>query len=361
MSEENQEEKTEQPTGRRVSQAREQGNVAHSHELSQVIGMFAAFYALKNITPELWKNIQILVKHFITFDTNKKPLDLEILQTEFYYILYLILPQILLLMLIAAFFGAGCSALQTNFLWSWQMVKPKFNMINPMAGISRIFSINNVVNIGKQLVKLAIIGPIAYYAFFDNLSLFIRMIDIPLSSVMSITSNLITVVFKKIIFLLFILAVIDYMWTKYRTHKGLMMSKQEIKEEQKSVEGDETVRRKIISLGLQRARERMMQSIPKADVIITNPTHIAVALSYSAENGGAPRVVAKGQGHLAARIREIGAKHGVPIIERKPLARALFKTVEVGSEIPHELFRAVAEILAYVYKLKGKNPLKGNR
>jgi len=132
----------------------------------------------------------------------------------------------------------------------------------------------------------------------------------------------------------------------------MKQSKQEIKDEKKSSEGDETIRRKILQIGMIRARERMMSNVKTADVVVTNPTHFAVALKYDATPGVAPMVVAKGQGHVALRIRELAKRHGVPVIERKPLARALFKAVEVGQEIPYELFRAVAEILAYVYRLK---------
>ena len=152
------------------------------------------------------------------------------------------------------------------------------------------------------------------------------------------------------------LGIVDFLWNRYRTKKRLMMSKQEVKDEKKATEGDETMRRRIIAIGLQRARDRMFLAVPKADVIVTNPTHIAVALAYTAEAGSAPRVVAKGKGHIAERIKDLGRKHGVPIIERKPLARALFQTVEVGQEIPYELFKTVAEVLAYVYRLKGKFP-----
>ena len=156
---------------------------------------------------------------------------------------------------------------------------------------------------------------------------------------------------------LFVLGILDLIWQKYNTKRQQKMSKQEVKDEKKSVEGDEQTKRKIVQIGMRRARDRMLANVPLADVVVTNPTHFAVALSYTNETG-APRVIAKGKNHLAQRIKKIAKENGVPVVERKPLARALFKSVEVGHEIPYELFKAVAELLAYVYRLKGKIPAR---
>ncbi|MFN8388890.1 MAG: EscU/YscU/HrcU family type III secretion system export apparatus switch protein [Bdellovibrionota bacterium] len=351
-------EKTESPSGRRVSQSRQQGMVARSAELSQVVGMTAAFYGLRYIMPSLWQDIRQIMQGAFTSRFSHDTLTVPVLTTQFYGLLFVLVPKLLLMLVIAAVAGAGCTALQTNFLWSPSLLKPRFNMINPLAGFQRILSLNNAINFGKQLLKLAIIGPIAYAAYIGFVPGFLRMMDIPIQQLLPLTADMASSVFIDIMKYLFFLGIIDYAWNRHRVNKKLMMSKQEAKDEKKANEGDETMRRRIIQIGLQRARDRMFQSIPQADVIVTNPTHIAVALAYSAEAGTAPRVIAKGKGFVAERIREIGKKHGIPIVERKPLARALFASVEVGQEIPYELFKAVAELLAYVYRLKGRNPLR---
>jgi flagellar biosynthetic protein FlhB len=351
-------EKSEAPTGRRLGNARSKGMTGMSSELSAVLGMTAAFYALCEITPALWSRILLIVKASFTSELGYQAWTIPILQAKFIALIFSLLPHLLFILGLAALAGAGSTLLQTNFLWSWQLVKPKMYMINPLAGIKRIFSVRNYLNLLKQILKLAIIAPIAYSSFFTLVPKFMRLMDVPVTMLLPITAEMASTLFYSIIKLLFGLAILDALYQKYSYTKSLKMAKHEVKDEQKSVEGDEAMRRRIISIGLQRARDRMMKNVPKADVIVTNPTHIAVALSYSGQRGSAPRVLAKGQGHIAARIREIAKRHNIPIVERKPLARALYKMVEVGNEIPFELFKAVAEVLAYVYRLKGKSPIK---
>ncbi len=351
-------EKTEAPTGRRIGQARTQGSVGQSPELSQVIGMFAAFYAITSIVPWMWQDIQMIFKGAFTSRYGHEPFSIPVLRTQFFGLLLLIMPKLMLILLISAFFGAGCTLIQTNFLLALNLLKPKFSMLNPVTGLKRIFSINGLMNFAKQFAKLLIIGPIAYTAYFRLVPKFLGMMDLPIQALLPLTAEMASGVFFKIMQWLLVLAILDYFWKRWRHKKQMLMSKQEVKDDSKASEGDAGTKRRILMMGLQRARDRMMKNVPKADVVVTNPTHIAVALSYSAQAGAAPRVVAKGQGHVAARIREIAKRNGVPIVERKPLARALFKSVEVGHEIPYELFKAVAEILAYVYRVKGRNPLK---
>jgi len=264
----------------------------------------------------------------------------------------------MLIMLIAAVFGAGSMAVQTNFLWSWKLVKPKAMHLNPMKGLKRIFSINNSVNTLKQIAKLCIIFPIAWVAFFDLFPQLRDLMELNIHEILPFTAMAASYVFWKIMIWLLILAILDLIWQKFRNKKQLKMSKHEVKEERKSVEGDEKTRRRIMAIGLQRARERMMKEVPSADVVVTNPTHFAVALKYTMEAGSSPKVVAKGRGYLAERIKRIAKENGVAVIERKTLAQSLYKMVEVGQEIPYELFKAVAELLAYVYRIKGKTPKK---
>ena len=349
-------EKTEAPSGRRVSESRSQGMTGASPELSQVIGMIAAFMALKSAVPWIWADVETVFKSSLSTDVSI-PFTSPRLHQGFINILLLLGPKVLFIMVVAGVVGGFTHAIQTNFLWSWALLKPKAKFLNPIGGLKRIVSIQNSINLLKQVAKLALLGPIAYFAFFHNLPLFMKASQIAIPGILAIIGTTSGAIFSQIIKVILVIALLDTIRKKYKHHKDLKMSKQEAKDEKKSTDGDETVRRKIIQIGMMRARERMMRAVPTADVVVTNPTHISVALKYDGTPGVAPVVVAKGQGHVALRIREIAARTGVPIMERKPLARALFKAVDVGQEIPYDLFKAVAEILAYVYRLKGKNPI----
>ena len=348
-------EKTEKPSGKKISQARTDGMVGQSADLSSVCSMIAAFTAFSYFANEIWTNLILLMKSAFNFGekdytSNFGMFSLISAPT------FKLAPQIVLVMLAAAIFGSLSTLLQTNFLWAPKLFKPKFSMLNPLSGIKRIFSVNNVIGIMKSLAKLAIIGPIGYFSFMNFFPTLMGLMTVPISQHLTLCGTVIYSSFKKIVSLLFILGVADMAWQKWRNFKKLKMTKQEVKDESKASEGDQSTKRKILSLGMQRARQRMMKDVPKADVVVTNPTHIAVALSYSGEPGTAPIVLAKGKGFVAQRIREIAKESGVPIVERKPLARALFASVEIGKEIPYELFKAVAEVLAYVYRVKGRKP-----
>lgn len=350
-------EKTEAPSGRRITESRNQGMTGASVELSQVIGMIAAFMALKSAVPWIWADIETLFKIALSVDISRNTFNTPFIHQSFINVLLLLGPKVLFVLAVAGVIGGFAHACQTNFLWSWQLLQPKARFLNPISGLRRIFSFQNTFNLLKQLAKLALLGPIAYFAFFDSLPLFMKASQISIPGILAIIGETGGSIFMKVTEVVLVIALIDTAYKKWKHHKDLKMSKQEAKDERKSTEGDESIKRKIIQIGLSRARERMMKAVPTADVIVTNPTHISVALKYDGTPGVAPIVVAKGQGHVALRIREIAARHGVPIMERKPLARALFKAVDVGAEIPYELFKAVAEILAYVYRIKGKNPI----
>jgi len=356
MAEDDAGEKTEKPTGKKVSESRTQGMVGMSADLSNLLSMSAGFYVFLLLVPSVWNGFITLTKANLSFYTFKDKSINDAFVNGTLPSLIDIGPLILIIMAASAIAGTSSTLLQTNFLWAPKLFKPNFSQLNPFKGIKRIFSLNNSVNLLKSIVKLAIIGPIGYYAFLNFFPSFLSLIDIPLDQHLTIGSIVIKSAFKQIVTYLLVLAILDLIWQKWRTFKKLRMSKQEIKDEAKAAEGDETVKRKIIAQGLQRARNRIMQNVPKADVIVTNPTHISVALQYTGEPGVAPIVVAKGKGHMALKIRQIATFHNIPIVEKKPLARALFASVEIGKEIPYDLFKAVAEVLAYVYKITGKKP-----
>lgn len=351
-------EKTEEPSGRRKSESRKEGQVGISPDFSNVVGIIAAFVALEHLSSWLWSSLVLVMHLCFSGSITANQLTIQSVNKEGVFMLYLLAPPLLILMVVAAFFGAGCSALQTNFLWSWKLIYPKMFHINPISGIKRIFSITNLVTLLKSIAKLCIILPIGYFAFMDQFPLMLSLMDTSITALLPTTASAASYIFWRIIWLLFVLGIVDMIWQKWRNYKQLKMSKQEVKDERKAVEGDEATRRKILSIGIKRARERMMKKIPTADVVVTNPTHYAVALAYSKIPGNAPMVVAKGRGFIAQQIKKIAAQYGIPIIERKTLARALYKMAEVDQQIPYELFKAVAELLAYVYRLRGNIPFK---
>ncbi|MCC6220710.1 MAG: EscU/YscU/HrcU family type III secretion system export apparatus switch protein [Deltaproteobacteria bacterium] len=349
-------EKTERPTAKRLSEARTEGQVARSTDLSQVMGLIAAFIGLQMVAPRLWRDLLIVTQSGLSGKYSSEEFSLNLLQSQFIGLLKLILPDLLFITIIAALFGAGTTALQTKFLWSNKLLKPKFRNLNPVSGIKRLFSTQNAVNVLKALAKLCIIAPIAYFAFFEVFPEIMELMRVPITHLLPFTSQVSTLVFRRIMSLLLVLAILDYLWQSYKTNKELKMTKVEIKEERKAVEGDEKTKLQIRAKAMQRARENMFAAVRTADVVVTNPTHIAVAIKYNLTEDHAPKVVAKGKGFIAEKIKEIAAKDNIPVIERKPLARALFANVEIGQFITYELFAAVAELLAYVYKLKGKSP-----
>jgi flagellar biosynthesis protein FlhB len=349
-------EKTEEPTDKRRQKAREDGQVGQSADLSNVFSISAAFLAFYILAPQVWDMLLLLTKSALSFantpsDVNDMRIFLAVSNP-----IKKPAPLLILVMCCAAFCGALCTMSQTKFLFTMKPLKPKFSKLNPVNGIKKIFGAENWFNLGKSIIKLSIIGPIGYFTFMDFFPTLLGLLDVPIHQHLSIGSTAIATSFIKIIAFLLLIGIIDLCWQKWRNYKKMKMSKQEVKDENKATMGDESVKRKIIAQGLQRARQRMMQDVPKADVVVTNPTHIAVALAYTGEEGKAPIVLAKGRGFVAQRIREIAKENNVPVLERKPLARALFASVEIGKEIPYELFKAVAEVLAYVYRIKGKRP-----
>ena len=244
--------------------------------------------------------------------------------------------------------------LQVGFLFSAESLKPSFEKINPLQGFKRIFSLKGAVELVKNLLKLAVVGAVVYFTLVSEIEGLLPLMD---QSVWGILVYIGKIMFKIVLttsWVLVVMAILDYMYQRWEYERGLRMSKQEVKDEFKQTEGDPTVRARIRRMQRERARRRMMAAVPRADVVITNPTHIAVALEYDGDRMLAPRVVAKGAGFIAENIKDIAKQHGVPVVENKPVAQVLYKMVEVEEAIPENLYRAVAEVLAYVYSLKEK-------
>lgn len=350
-------EKTEDPTSKRIEELRKEGAIHASQEVAKVSSLFVGFWILAMLCGNLFAGFQnIIIRVYGMISMTSEALEVQgIIQ-----ILSMIIKEIgwilLILFLAVAFVASFAVLIQTKFNVKEGLIKFKMLYLNPINGIKRIFSATSMMNVLTGVLKIAIILPIGYYALVSYAPDMVALIHLSVSAVLKFIGTAMSDIFWKVLYVMIVLAVWDFVWTKRQWLKKNRMTKDEVKDERKSVEGDERTKQLMRRKGLQRIMNRIARSVPQADVVVTNPTHYAVALKYDRAVMRAPTVVAKGRGFMALRIRELARKAGVPVLERKPLARALYASVEVGREIPHELFKAVAEVLAYVYKLR--NPYR---
>lgn len=347
-------EKTEQPTPKRLQEARKKGDVAKSMEVNSAFSLMFGLMLLY-IFSNLFYRQFIRIFTGILNGGYMTELTPENIQQFLLGGISTIGAVTFLFMLGLMVVGIIASLIQVGFMFTWEPVLPKFEKLNPVKGLKKIIlSKRTLEELIKNLVKLAVILFIAYRAVADYKDEFIPLMDQGVGQIMHFTFAAALKVSFKIALVFLVIAGADYAFQKYEHIRNLKMTKQEIKEETKNTEGDPQIKSRIRTLQFQMARQRMMQEVPKADVVITNPTHYAVALKYEQGKMGAPKVVAKGQNNLALKIREIAREHAVPIVEDPPLAQALYKSVDLDQEVPMQFFQAVAEVLAYVYKLKKK-------
>lgn len=343
--------RTEKPTPRRRTQAREKGSVARSQDLNSAVVLLGAAITLtwlgSSMVSGLGEILKDLLKRSGRLDLGIKEIQ-DLAALELVEVAEVVLPFLGTLMLV----GFLINVLQVGFQLSWKAAAPNWSRLNPMSGFKRFFSTRAVVELCKSLLKLGLVGLVLFFtlqaASLESSWLFFM----PKEQMIPEMGRKLDDLFRVAAFVLLAIGIIDYLYQRYDHERSLKMTKEEVKEEAKQQEGDPKVKSKIREIMIRSTLRRMMKSVPEADVIITNPTHIAVALKYDRHKSSAPVVVAKGARKVAERIKEVAAEHGVPIVENKPLARTLFKSVDVGMEIPFELYKAVAEILAYVYRIK---------
>ena len=346
------EQRTELPTERRIAELRRMGSIFHSIDLEQLLVLIAGFMVVSMLWNVLYEDMKyVLVRSFLMIG-ERKDMQPEDLITGFLRLTMLIGPDILIITGCVAAVATLSVMLQTDWNKRDKWIKLRWDFINPVKGIQRIFSINGLTNLFKAVLKLLFVLPIGYWALQGFAPEMVRLIHMSIPDVLHLTGSAVGEVFWKIIWVLAALTAVDIAWGKYQWLRQNKMTKEEVKDERKAVEGDETMRRKMIAKGMSRIVQKLKTTVPKADVIITNPTHYAVAIKYDKKKFAAPVVVAKGTDFIAMRIREIAKEHNIPILERKALARALYSSTEVGSEIPRDLFRAVAEVLAFVFRQK---------
>ncbi|MEV3425333.1 flagellar biosynthesis protein FlhB [Paenibacillus larvae] len=346
-------EKTEKPTPKKREEAKKKGQVAKSMEIPASLILFFTFLGLLLFSGFMKDRLLGLVTYTLEHDLVMN-VTLNNVQMMFLHLIgeaFLLLAPIFIISVVIAFFA---NYAQIGFLFTGEPLKMKFNKINPIEGAKRIFSLRAIIDFLKSTIKMIVIAAIVWMTIWGEKDKLISLGHVPLQDMLPYIGSLTVQLGLKIGGVLIAIAALDYMYQKFEYEKSLRMSKQEIKDEFKKSEGDPLIKGKIRERQRRMAMQRMMQEVPKADVIITNPTHFAVALRYDAAEMEAPAVIAKGTDLIALKIKEVAKENGVTIMENKPLARALYAQVEIGQAIPADLFQAVAEVLAYVYKAKGR-------
>lgn len=346
-------EKTESATPKKRQESRNKGEVAKSMELPGALIMLGAFAFLAMYGAVMGDGIARMFKAGFT-----EYLLWEVTDTSVIAMFSQLLRQGLLLLLpvlgIGVLMALLASYAQIGFLFTLDPLKMKFEKMNPIQGAKRIFSMRSVVEFLKSMLKVFIIGLISFLLIWGERSTILTLSSVPLEAMFQYMASLTLRLGLFAGGALFILALFDYAYQKWEFEKNIKMSKQDIKDEYKKTEGDPFIKSKIREKQRRMAMQRMMQEVPKADVVITNPTHYAVAVTYDGAEMDAPRVIAKGADYIALRMRQVAKDNAVPMMENKPLARALYAQVEIGESIPQDLFQAVAEVLAFVYKAKAK-------
>ncbi len=346
-------EKSEAPTSRRLQEAREKGDVAKSIELPSAAVLLASLLAIYLGRDFIVKNLARMTAHYLA-NAGTTPLTTASLlrltregMMEMGLVCGPVLGAVLLTALVANY-------AQVGVLFTLEKVTPDLQRLDPVEGLLRKFSLQALAELIKSLLKIGLIGYVAFSEAARALPGLMPLMDSSPYQIMAFAGRVAFRMFLKCALLILVLAIIDYSFQRWQFMKKMKMTKQEIKEEAKMTEGDPQVKGRIRAIQMQMARQRMMSEVPKADVVITNPTHLAIALRYDPKAMEAPTVLAKGAGVIAARIREVAAKHKVPLVENKPLAQALYKAVAINQQIPEELFQAVAEVLAYVFGTRRK-------
>jgi flagellar biosynthetic protein FlhB len=352
-------EKTEEPSQYRIDEYRRKGQVASSKELNSVMVLAGSVLTLVLSSVFIYESIQEYCEWLFSLDAtaiyNEKEL-MKLIKKSLVTLLKCAGP----VSLMTFFIGMLSQVAQIGFLYAPEVLTLKLERVNPIEGFKRLFSVKSLVETIKGLLKFSVILSISYLVMKDDLLTFTGFLqnDFVLSFAMG--KYLMIKLAISVIVGMVLIAIADFAWEKYSYKKKMMMSKQELKEELKEKDGNPEVRQKIRSIQREMATKKMMTDVPEADVIVTNPTHISVALKYDVENMVSPTVVAKGIDHVALKIREIAKQNDVPIVENIPLARTLNKTVDVGEGIPRHLYKTVAEILAFVYKLKRRKKALGS-
>jgi flagellar biosynthetic protein FlhB len=349
------EERTEVATPKRRQESRKKGQVARSQEIGSAFVILFGFLTLllygKTMYAYMANYMRFVLSPEVFVHFRPEQADVgHFFMAIFNVTARIVAPIFLVLVIVGVFFNIA----QVGIMFTAEAMKPNFNKINPLQGLKRIFSLRSLTELVKSIIKISAVGIIGYLHIRGEIMNVVNLHDIPLAAGMVWLGTSIFWMTMKVALLLILLSLLDFIYQKWDFERSIKMTKQEVKDEHKQREGDPLVRSRIRQKQREIAMRRMMAEVPQADVVITNPVHIAVALTYVSSEMHAPKLVAKGAGVVADKIKEIAKEHGVPIIEDRPLAQSLFKSCEIGDFIPPNLFKAVAEILAYVFNLGKK-------
>lgn len=351
--EQSHQDKTEKPTPRRRRKAREKGQVAKSNEVMAVVVLLTGLLTLYATAGYLYRHMTGLIRQVLgqahTWDVNMDTIQtfgLRALEGFF----WLVLPVLVLVFVMALLAGLA----QVGFMWVPSLLKPKLEKLNPFKGLKRIASKRTLMELFKSVGKVVIVGYVAYATIIGRMEELSTLGHLSVIGILHFVCEVAFLVFLKAAAIMVVLAALDWAFNKWEYEKNLKMSKKELKDEWKQTEGDPLVKQRIRQTQMKMAQQRMMAAVPEADVVVTNPTHYAVALLYQPGSMDAPQVTAKGKNLVAQKIRDLARAHDVPLVNDPPVAQALYQ-VEVGQTIPVELFEAVAAILAYVYRLKNRH------
>ncbi len=350
-------EKTEPATAKKLQDARADGKVAKSKELTSAFELIVLFLCLKIFISFVGDNLLYMFGYIYNnmadfVSMNEGFLSAKAVTT----LLFTVVTRLLLIVL--PFFAFGfivsflISLIQVGWKVSSKPMQPRLSKFNPISGFKRILSKDALFELVKSILKIGIIVYVAYTSIRDHVDEVFILYDLSLNQAVALVGTLIINAGLKIAFVYLVVGIVDYIYQKHKFNEDMKMTKQEVKDEYKNTEGDPQIKGRQRQKMREVSRKRMMQDVPKADVVITNPTHLAVALKYDAGEGRAPVVLAKGEDYIAQRIKEIAKENNIEIVEDKPLARMLYHNVDIGAEIPPELYQAVAEVLAMIYRNK---------
>lgn len=345
--------KTEEPTQRKLEQAHEQGDVIKSMEVSTFFGLVAVTAVIgltgSGVTGVLLRPLRGLIEHAAEIAVDGGGLRRLYLTLVSGFLLALAFPLVLM-----ALGGIAGSLAQHRMVFSWKSLEPRFDKVSPLAGLKRMVSPESLANFIKGLLKIAVLGAVMVSVLWPERDRLDALVTIDIASTLTVTKTLAMRMLGYMLALMFLIAAIDYFWARFRYMKRQRMSLQEVKDEHKQTEGDPHIKGRIRQIRMQRAKQRMMQKVPEATVVVTNPTHYAVALKYD-HTTSAPICVAKGVDEVALRIREMAKAFDVPVVENPPLARALYASVDLDETIPEQHYKAVAQVVGYVMNLKKKS------
>lgn len=345
-------EKTEKATPKKRKDARKKGNVFSSKDVVNLASMLILFTIIRFMFPFIYEQAHTILEHFVSEAGRINTYNDDVGREIFIYILIHATIIIIPIALMAGIVGVIATGVQTRFLFAYESMKPKFERINPLQGLKKMLSVRSIVELIKNIIKFLVIVVVIYRFVNNHLIAFSRMLDMSLAQSTVYFLKTVYSMCLQICLFFGIVAAADYMYQRWEYEKNLKMSKQEVKEEYKQLEGNPEVKGKIKEIQRKFAQSRMMQQVPEADVIIRNPTHYAVAMKYNPETDIAPRIVAKGADEQAMRIVKVGEEHGIYIKEDPELTRAIYAVADIGDLIPYEYYNAIADLLAFVYRMK---------